>query len=203
MGKQNQRCVEEDLSSEDQLIYTRELHRLVPLFGESRRRISAAKDVIQQMLDHPFFTSVGAHESMTAYLQKTTATLDECNTRSLEVSEQTNNLISLIFNIATLQDTRVAVEESRAANVLAASIRRVTVITFIYLPLMLSASVFGMNVFEITEDRSNHSIWIFIVVAAILMLLTVGTWTTWSKVIDDNQGRRHPRSVLNAAKAEA
>ena len=101
MGKQNQRCVEEDLSSEDQLIYTRELHRLVPLFGESRRRISAAKDVIQQMLDHPFFTSVGAHESMTAYLQKTTATLDECNTRSLEVSEQTNNLISLVC-IATL-----------------------------------------------------------------------------------------------------
>ncbi|KAL8796588.1 MAG: hypothetical protein Q9182_007333 [Xanthomendoza sp. 2 TL-2023] len=123
----NQKCVEEDLSSEDQLTYTRELHRLVPLFGESRRRISGAKDAIQQMQDHPFFTTVRAHKSMAAYLQKTTAALDDYNTRSLELSEQTNNLISLIFNIATLQDTRVAVEESRAANVLAASIRRVTI----------------------------------------------------------------------------
>ena len=159
---QNQKCVEEDLSSEDQLAYTRELHKLVPLFSESRRRILAAKDVTQQMLDHAFFTSVNAHHSMTAYLQKRMAALDEYKTRSLELSEQTNNLISLvccatkssciqtnherrtkdllqIFNIATLQDTRVAVEESRAANILAASIRRVTVLTFIYLPLMLSA----------------------------------------------------------------
>lgn len=91
------------------------------------------------MLNHPFLTSVNAHQSMAAYLQKRMASLDDYNTRSLELSEQTTNLISLIFNIATLQDTRVAVEESRIANVLAASIRRVTVLTFIYLPLMLSA----------------------------------------------------------------
>ncbi len=95
-GKQNQKCVEEDLSSEDQLLYTRELHKLVPLFSESRRRIFAAKNVIQQMLDHPFFKSVDAHSSMTAYLQKTTAELDGYNTRLLEVAEQINNLISLV-----------------------------------------------------------------------------------------------------------
>lgn len=199
----NQKCVEEDLSSDDQLIYTRELHRLVPLFTESRRRIQAVRDAIQQMLDHPFFTSVNAHNSMTAYLQKTTAALDDYKTRSLEVSEQTNNLISLIFNIATLQDTRVAVEESRAANVLAASIRRVTVLTFIYLPLMLSASVFGMNVFEITEDKSNHSVWIFIAVAAVLMLFTILTWTTWSRVTDGKQRRKDLKSILNTGNGEA
>lgn len=155
---QSQKCVEEDLSFEDQLTYTRELHKLVPLFAESRRRILGAKGAIQQMLDHPFFTVVGAHRSMATYLQKTMAALDNHSTRWLELSEQTNNLISLvcssspkkngmrmaldqmqIFNVTTLQDTRVAVEESRAANVLAASIPCVTVLTFIYLPLMLSA----------------------------------------------------------------
>ncbi|KAM0802622.1 hypothetical protein BDR22DRAFT_971259 [Usnea florida] len=201
--EQNQKCVEEDLSSEDQLAYTRELHKLVPLFSESRRRIFAAKDVTQQMLDHPFFTSVNAHHSMTAYLQKTMAALDEYKTRSLELSEQTNNLISLIFNIATLQDTRVAVEESRAANILAASIRRVTVLTFIYLPLMLSASIFGMNVFQITEDKSNPSVWIFIVVAAVMMLFTIGVWTMWSRMLDDKQRRRYLRTIINGGKAAA
>ena len=55
------------------------------------------------------------------------------------VDELNSSDMVQIFNIATLQDTRVAVEESRASNVLAASIRRVTVLTFIYLPLMLSA----------------------------------------------------------------
>lgn len=88
--------MEEDLSSEDQLTYTRELHRLVPLLSESRRRIVAAKDAIAQMLNHGFFTSVNAHQSMMSYLQKTAAALDDYNTRSLELSEQTNNLISLV-----------------------------------------------------------------------------------------------------------
>ena len=94
---QSQKCVEEDLSFEDQLTYTRELHKLVPLFGESRRRILGAKDTIRQMLDHPFFTSVNAHKSMAAYLHKTMASLDDYITRSLEISEQTNNLISLVI----------------------------------------------------------------------------------------------------------
>lgn len=56
-----------------------------------------AKDAIQQMLDHPFFTTVGAHKSMASYLQKTMAALNDYNTRSLELSEQTNNLISLVY----------------------------------------------------------------------------------------------------------
>ena len=107
IGKQNQKCVEEDLSSEDQLTYTRELHRLVPLLGESRRRILAAKDAIQQMLIHPFFTTVEAQQSMSAYFQKTMASLDDYVTRSLELSEQTNNLISLVCIMDT--DARACV----------------------------------------------------------------------------------------------
>lgn len=60
-----------------------------------------------------------------------------------------------------------------------------------------------MNVFEMTKEKSNPSIWIFIVVAAVLMLCTVGPWTTWSKVIDGRQRRRDPKTPLNAGKADA
>lgn len=60
--------------------------------------------------------------------------------------------VEQIFNIATLQDTRAAVEESRAANRLASSIRRVTFLTFIYLPLTLAAvSVILYN----ADDRAD------------------------------------------------
>ena len=191
----NQKCVEEDLSPEDQLTYTRELHKLVPLLGEVRRRILGAKDVMQQMLDHPFFVSVNAQHSMPAYLQKTMNALDEYDIRLNEISEQSTNLISLIFNIATLQDTRVAVEESRAANALAGSIRRVTVLTFIYLPLMFSASVFGMNVVEI---GSGHSIWLFFVLAGVLMLLTVGAWTAWSAILTNERRRTGLKHITSS-----
>ena len=44
-----------------------------------------------------------------------------------------------IFNITTMQDTRASIAESKSANALAASIRRITVLTFVYLPLTLAA----------------------------------------------------------------
>lgn len=44
-----------------------------------------------------------------------------------------------IFNITTLQDTRAAVEEGKAASAFAASIHRITSLTFVYLPLTLAA----------------------------------------------------------------
>ena len=147
------------------------------------------------MLDHPFFVSVNAQHSMAAYLQKTMNALDEYDIRLNEISEQSTNLISLIFNIATLQDTRVAVEESRAANALAGSIRRVTVLTFIYLPLMFSASVFGMNVVEI---GSGHSIWLFFVLAGVLMLLTVGAWTAWSAILTNERRRTSLKHITSS-----
>ena len=137
------------------MTYTRELHKVAPLWVESRRRIITAKDTAQQMSIHPFFIAAHAQNSIKSYLAKTTGALEDHVSRTHELTNQTNILISLvsghgwrllifiykeqIFNIATLQDTRAAVEESRAANELASSIRRVTLLTFIYLPLTLAA----------------------------------------------------------------
>lgn len=59
-----------------------------------------------------------------------------------------------------------------------------------------------MNVFQITEDKSNPSIWVFVVVAAVIMLFTVGTWTIWSRMFDDKQRRKDRKSTLNAEMGE-
>jgi hypothetical protein len=94
------------------------------------------------MIEHPFFSSIAGYNGRIAiegYLGKQIMILEDHISRCNELAEQTNVLISLIFNIATLQDTRAAIEESKAANVLAASIRRVTMLTFVYLPLTLAA----------------------------------------------------------------
>jgi hypothetical protein len=94
------------------------------------------------MIEHPFFSDIGGYNgrvAIEAYLRKQIKLVDDHIDRCNELAGQTNVLISLIFNIATLQDTKAAVEESKAANAFAASIRRVTVLTFIYLPLTLAS----------------------------------------------------------------
>ena len=60
-----------------------------------------------------------------------------------------------------------------------------------------------MNVFQITEDKANPSIWIFIVVAAVMMLFTIGVWTMWSRMLDDKQRREYLRIVMNVGKVGA
>ena len=47
-----------------------------------------------------------------------------------------------------------------------------------------------MNVSEITRVKSYLSIWIFVIVAIVLMVLTVGVWTMWSKAFDDDRGHK-------------
>lgn len=44
-----------------------------------------------------------------------------------------------IFQLASFTDTAVAIQETKAANSLAASIRRVALLTFSYLPLQVAA----------------------------------------------------------------
>ena len=113
-----------------------------PLWVQVRRRLVSAKDLAGQMIEHPFFANIAGHNGRIAiegYLSKQLKILDDHINRCNELAEQTNVLISLIFNIATLQDTKAAVEESKAANAFAASIRRVTMLTFIYLPLTLAS----------------------------------------------------------------
>lgn len=92
------------------------------------------------MIEHPFFSCIAGYNGRVAiesYLGKQIKMFEDHISRCNELAEQTNVLISLIFNIATLQDTRAAVEESKAANASAASIRRITMLTFVYLPLSL------------------------------------------------------------------
>lgn len=76
---------------------------------------------------------------MQVYYIKRLQVIDDHINRCSDAAAQTNNLISLVFNIATLQESRAAVEESKAANAFAGSIRRVTMLTFIYSPLTLAS----------------------------------------------------------------
>ncbi|OCT54865.1 hypothetical protein CLCR_02911 [Cladophialophora carrionii] len=149
------KCIDEDLSPTDQLRYTRALHQLSPLWVQVRRRLVATRTVAKQMMarpdlisrfvhpqytedDAPYYTS-DAQEAFEGYMNNCVNVVEDQIDRSKELAEETSNLISLILNITTMQDTRATIAESKAANAFAASIRRITVLTFVYLPLTLAA----------------------------------------------------------------
>ncbi|KAF1947878.1 hypothetical protein EJ02DRAFT_7504 [Clathrospora elynae] len=195
----SKKCVDEGLTATEQLQYTRELHQLSPLWVQVRRRLIAAKDLVAQMVEHPFFASVGGYNGRIAiegYLRKQTKILDDHINRCNELAEQTNVLISLIFNIATLQDTRAAIEESKAANAFAASIRRITVLTFVYLPLTLASSILGMNITQITGERSDSPLWAYFVIAISLMVATYGGWFVWSRMLSKMESGAQSKASL-------
>ncbi|OAL00275.1 hypothetical protein IQ06DRAFT_143121 [Phaeosphaeriaceae sp. SRC1lsM3a] len=177
-------CLSPSLSPTLHLSTTRSLHHLLPLWTQARRRLIAAKDLAEQLTSHPFFASInGADNSaaVRARLVRKVKILDDQIGRCNELAEQTQVLISLLFNIATLQDARAAVEESRAANEVAGSVRRVAVLTFVVLPLTLASSIFGMNVTEITGGDTDSPLWAYFVLAVPLMAATFGGWYLWSR----------------------
>lgn len=50
----------------------------------------------------------------------------------------------------------------------------VTVLAFIYVPLNLATSIFGMNIYQLNE--SGQSFWVFLITALVAMLVTVSAW---------------------------
>ncbi|KAJ4346091.1 hypothetical protein N0V95_005707 [Ascochyta clinopodiicola] len=179
----------------------RELHELSPLWTRVRRHLTAIKDLIGQVLQHEIsYSHPKSADRTESYYVKRLQVVNDHISRCNDAAAQTNNLISLIFNIATLQESRAAVEESKAANAFAGSIRRVTMLTFIYLPLTLASvrrnplyasihtdneqqSILGMNITQITGEETHSQLWLYFVVAVALMAATFGGWFVWSQLL--------------------
>lgn len=56
----------------------------------------------------------------------------------------------------------------------------VTILAFIYVPLNLATSIFGMNIQQL--NKSGQNLWVFFVTAVVALLVTGGSWL-WSKSI--------------------
>ena len=84
--------------------------------------------------------------------------------KGLEAASQ--ELIQLEFNLTSIAEA----QKSTSTNV---SMKRLSWITFIFLPLMFISSLFGMNVDIL---KSNPDWWIYIIFAVGTMILTLGVW---------------------------
>lgn len=92
--------------------------------------------------------------------------------KGLEVASQ--ELIQLEFNLTSIAEA----QKSTSTNV---SVKRLSWISFIFLPLMFVSSIFGMNVDVL---KSIPRWWIYLLFAAGTMILTLGVWILfkWKKL---------------------
>jgi hypothetical protein len=74
----------------------------------------------------------------------------------------------------------MAIEESRKAIAQTEQVRRLTNLAFIFLPLTLTTSIFGMNVYELGPDSR---LWIVLVTGVVVTMLSVTTAIHWDYVI--------------------
>ncbi|KAK4232873.1 hypothetical protein C8A03DRAFT_19934, partial [Achaetomium macrosporum] len=82
------------------------------------------------------------------------------------LADTSRDLIQLEFNLASIAEA----QKSRTTNL---SMKRLSWITFVFLPLMFIASLFGMNVDVLASDPPW---WIYIPFALGTMLLTLAVW---------------------------
>lgn len=63
----------------------------------------------------------------------------------------------------------------------------VTVLAFVYVPLNLATSIFGMNLQQL--NNNGQQIWVFIITAVAAILVTAGLWFCFEHVNDIKLGR--------------
>ncbi|KAF1932813.1 uncharacterized protein M421DRAFT_1398 [Didymella exigua CBS 183.55] len=189
LQKISKQCLDKNFDPEKHLDYLRDLYDLLPLWSQVRRQLDGTKNLVAQFARHEISSFISG-ERDDRYFIKRLSVVDDQLRRCDDAADKTKNLINLIMNIASLQESKAAVRESQSANAFAESIQRITVLTFIYLPLTLASSILGMNVAQITGEGTHSQLWLYFVMAAALMAATFGGWYVSSIKFKDGRGLR-------------
>ncbi|KAG7425970.1 Serine/threonine-protein phosphatase 6 regulatory ankyrin repeat subunit B [Fusarium oxysporum f. sp. raphani] len=97
----------------------------------------------------------------------------------LRVNTRINRFEQILRDTLQFEFTRVSMAEARRSTALATSMRRLTWMTFIFLPVMLASSLFGMNV-DVLKDNPDWR-W-FIPIAGMTITLTICGWLVFEYI---------------------
>ncbi|GLB06206.1 hypothetical protein AtubIFM57258_001503 [Aspergillus tubingensis] len=90
-----------------------------------------------------------------------------------EISGQIDKLEQTVRDLLQIEFAWVSINEAHRSTSLATSMKRLSWITFIFLPLTFASSLFGMNV-DILSDNPSWR-W-YPLIGGVLLLLTVAVW---------------------------
>ncbi|CAI7640895.1 unnamed protein product [Penicillium bialowiezense] len=99
--------------------------------------------------------------------------VDEINNTEKRMKERLSFLDSTSQELIQLEFNLTSIAEAQKSTSMNTSMKRLSWITFIFLPLMFIASLFGMNIDILA---SNPSWWLYIPFAAGTIILTLAVW---------------------------
>ncbi|KAK8103021.1 hypothetical protein PG984_016167 [Apiospora sp. TS-2023a] len=94
--------------------------------------------------------------------------------------------MNLVFNLVTQQDSETSTDIARDTKDDSASMRIIAVLTMVFLPATAVSGFFGMAFFSVTDGGtfvSSHLVWLYIVIAVSLTLVTFILWVFWSRIV--------------------
>ncbi|KAL8646116.1 MAG: hypothetical protein Q9226_007010 [Calogaya cf. arnoldii] len=99
-----------------------------------------------------------------------TDTAEEANRLEGQIREH----LQLQTGILALKESRKSIEVSNQQIQENRRVKTITILAFIYVPLTLTTSIYGMNLQQL--NGSGQTVWIFVVTAVIALVITAGTW---------------------------
>ncbi|KAI1742086.1 ankyrin repeat-containing domain protein [Xylaria scruposa] len=131
------------------------------------RSLTGLIDYVAKLQDGPWKLSEQAEKDCREKIKSLKAHRETLR----ELLERSQNIIQLEFNLASILEARRSTSTNR-------SLKRLTWVTFVFLPLVFVASLFGMNVDILSRDPSW---WWYFPIAGGFLLLTFGVWIIFKR----------------------
>ena len=103
-----------------------------------------------------------------------------------QVLDSGQHICKLVQERIQVETSLASVRESRKSIDEAASVKRLTQLAFIFIPLTYASSLFGMNIKEMTGD--GPKLWIFVVISICVILTTFGFSLFARRILRPNDG---------------
>ncbi|KAL8841910.1 MAG: hypothetical protein Q9170_000690 [Blastenia crenularia] len=90
------------------------------------------------------------------------------------MENQIREHLQLQTGILALKESKKSIEVSNQQIQEGKRVKTFTILAFIYVPLNLATSIYGMNLQQL--NNSGQTLWKFVITAIVAMLVTAGTW---------------------------
>ncbi|RPA88305.1 hypothetical protein BJ508DRAFT_5532 [Ascobolus immersus RN42] len=163
------------------------------LQNQTRRARRLQSQIVNIELLHQELDIWGGGMEALAHLDEAIAELAGNEEHVKRLQEQTRELIQLEFNL-------VSIMEAKKSAIMNASMKRLSVITFIFLPLMFITGIFGMNIDLISEDPANPKWYWAIILSLITTFVIVAVWLAFKYSSLEVTIERSARTIAKRAR---
>ncbi|KAM0712141.1 hypothetical protein Q7P37_011235 [Cladosporium fusiforme] len=157
-----------------------DLKVLMSSWHKARRLRGSFREVLTDLGEF----SADAAKLLHIELADATADLEQLMARACMLSDDMKGVIDIQLHLTKIEAAKPTLNESKNTML--------TILAFIFIPINLASSIFGMNVQEI--NKTGHSIWGFVIASLAGLAVSGLCWCVWQAV----QGWRFVRHAIRS-----